>query len=240
MSEQTITLSSNVPPWSLLLEVAQRVSAKWILVGGLMVQIHALLTGLSPSRTTNDVDMLLDLVANRAAVGRVLADLYAIGFISQDPGWPDAPYHRLLRDSDVIDVLVADHLPAKITPHVLGRPVMAIDGGAQALSRTMSVTVVWEDLQVHVVIPDLLGALILKAAAAIADNRDADRHLKDAAFLAAFITDHATERIRLRGSDRKRLIHLAQLLDDPYHPAWLALPDDLATRGKDTLRILTQ
>jgi len=53
------------------------------------------------------------------------------------------------------------------------------------------------------------------------------------------ITDHAAELARLRGSDRRRLSALASRLSDPHNPAWTRLPDDLALRGQDTLRILT-
>jgi hypothetical protein len=86
---------------------------------------------------------------------------------------------------------------------------------------------------------DLLGGLVLKAAAAVADTRDSGRHLGDAALLAALVTDHANDRGRMRGSDRKRLLSLTKALADPYHPAWVALPDALGRAGHDTLRILT-
>jgi hypothetical protein len=66
-----------------------------------------------------------------------------------------------------------------------------------------------------------------------------ERHLSDAAVLAATITDHATERARLQGSDVKRLRHLHDELADRGHPAWLRLPEPLRTNGRDTLRILT-
>jgi hypothetical protein len=206
----------------------------------MMVDIHARLAGVAPVRVTNDVDLLLDLLTRRASVSSIVADLEGLGFALQEPGWPDAPFHRLRRGGDVIDILVPDHLPKHVRPRILRRSIMPIEGGAQALERTMEVHIVHNDARFLVTVPDLLGALILKAAAAVKDNRDTDRHVFDAAFLAALITDHRWERSRLHGSDRKRLMKLESTLHDPFHPAWVALPNDLAVRGQDTLRILTQ
>lgn len=73
-------------------------------------------------------------------------------------------------------------------------------------------------------VPDELGALVLKGAAYIADPRDRDRHLFDAALLAAAITDHASELGRLKGTDAKRIRTLRAALDDVRHqPGWLYL-----------------
>jgi len=83
-----------------------------------------------------------------------------------------------------------------------------------------------------------LGALFLKGAAYLVDSRDKDRHLRDAAVLAATISDHRTELMRMKGSDRKRIRHLQQALSDPRHIAWLSLPAELRVPGQDTLRIL--
>jgi len=212
----------------------------WTVVGGMMVQIHAMLAGIPLIRVTNDVDLLLDLMTSKASVTQIAADLTSLGFTPQEPRWAGAPFHRLRRGDDVIDLLVPDHLPRHLRPTMLRRPVMPIEGGAQALARTMKVDLVHDGVRLTVTVPDLLGALVLKAAAAKADTRDAGRHERDAAVLAALITDHATELARLHGSDRRRLVALASRLADGIHPAWLALPDSLAVRAQDTLRILTQ
>ena len=91
---------------------------------------------------------------------------------------------------------------------------------------------------VDLTVPDLLGALVLKAAAYAVDRREHQRHLCHAALLAALIADHRTELARLQGSDRKRLRLLSEVLADPLQDAWLLLPDLLQERGQDTLRIL--
>jgi siroheme synthase (precorrin-2 oxidase/ferrochelatase) len=115
-----------------------------------------------------------------------------------------------------------------------------VEGGTQALSRTMTYRVeIGTGDVVSLSVPDELGALVLKGAAYSVDRRERDRHLMDAAVLAACIPDHAAELERLGGSDRRRLRTLANALADPTHPAWLALGPQLRIAGQDTLRILT-
>jgi len=239
-AQLTIPAEGWPPPWPLLLEVAQSSQANtWTLVGGMMVQIHTRLAGTDPHRTTNDIDLLLDLMPRQASVVSVVGDLTALGFTTQEPSWPNAPFHRLRRHDDVIDLLVPDHLPKHHHPRMLGRTIMPIDGGAQALTRLMNVDLLQGDLHTTITTPDLLGALVLKAAASVTDNLDPARHERDAALLASLITDHATQLTRLHGSDRRRLRALTTRLADPYHPAWVSLQDAQAQRGQDTLRILT-
>ncbi|MBU4213221.1 MAG: hypothetical protein KJ792_01035 [Actinobacteria bacterium] len=210
----------------------------WALVGGLMVQLHARAAGINDLRPTADVDMLVDALAAGTSVAGIAARLRAHGFEVVEPGWPNAPTHRLRRSKETIDLLVADRLPSHTRPRLLRRPVMAIDGGAQALARTRRATVSQDGRTVELMVPDLLGALVLKGAAHAADSRDRERHLRDSALLASLITDHAAELTRLRGSDAKRLRHLRDALADPLSDAWLLLPDAARLRGQDTLRIL--
>jgi hypothetical protein len=166
-------------PWAVLIEIARHTDrTMWCVIGGMMVQIHCALAGIPPVRATHDVDLLLNLLAQRTSAG-VVADLKRLGFAPQEPGWPDAPFHRLRRRDDVIDILVPDHLPRHIRPSVARRAMMPIEGGAQANSRLIEVDLVGDNTRATVIVPDLLGALVLKAAASVADNRDAERHLPE-------------------------------------------------------------
>ncbi len=125
---------------------------------------------------------------------------------------------------------------------MLSRPVMAIDGGFQALERTVVTEIDPRDGHgpVRIALPSLLGALVLKGAAYLADSRDPERHLRDGAVLAALITNHREVRAELKGSDRRRIAALngPDALRDPFHPAWLLLDEQLARRGQDTFRLL--
>ncbi len=82
------------------------------------------------------------------------------------------------------------------------------------------------------------AAVILKAAAYLADSRDRDRHLYDAAALLACIEDPFTEKESLGGSDRRRIRTLTQRLPDE-HPAWLALDQVARANAQAALRILS-
>lgn len=118
--------------------------------------------------------------------------------------------------------------------------MFAVEGGTQALGRTMIYALdVGDGRAIRLSVPDELGALVLKGAAYSVDRRDRDRHLADAAVLAACIDDHAAQIERLAGSDRRRLRLLAKALADPVHPAWLVLDRPRRLAGQDTLRILT-
>lgn len=109
-----------------------------------------------------------------------------------------------------------------------------VAGGTQALQRTMIFVLTGVDgSQTRLGVPDALGALVLKVAAYIADARDRDRHLFDAALLAATMTDRGRELGRLKGTDAKRIRALRAALDDVRHPAWLALPDQYRLAGID-------
>lgn len=228
------------PPWPLVIEIATSVPVgAWVLVGGLMVQLHARAAGIVEVRPTHDVDALIDVMAAGVSVATIAGLLTGRGFEVVEPGWPDAPVHRLRRGDDVVDILVADHLPRRSQPRLHRHRVMAVSGGAQALARTERVVIEDGGLTVELTVPDLLGALVLKAAAHMADSRDRDRHLRDAALLASLITDHRYERARLRGSDQPRLRHLREALRDPFEDAWLLLPEGTRKRGQDTLRILS-
>lgn len=227
-------------PWPLVIEIASALPAgSWVLVGGLMVQLHARAAGVEEVRPTHDVAALIDVMADGVSMAVITAALTARGFAVVEPGWPESPVHRLRRDDDVIDVLVADHLPRHARPRLRRHPVMAVDGGAQALARTQQAVIEHDGGTVELTVPDLLGALVLKAAAHMADRRDRERHLRDAALLASLITDHRRELGRVQGSDRKRLRHLTDALSDPLDDAWLLLPDDARRAGQDTLRILS-
>jgi hypothetical protein len=86
-------------------------------------------------------------------------------------------------------------------------------------------------------VPDLLGALVLKAAAWATDSRDRERHSGDAAFLASLITDPIAERSRFKGSDRQRLLRLDRVLADPDAVEWRQL-GDAADDGYAVWRLL--
>lgn len=128
------------PPWPLVVEVAATLPEKsWVLVGGLMVQLHARAAGVIEVRPTRDVDALVDAMAVGVSVAALVRLWTGRGFEVVEPGWPDFPIHRLCRSDDVINILMADHLPERSQPRLDRHPVMSVDGGAQALVRTQRI-----------------------------------------------------------------------------------------------------
>jgi len=229
-----------LPPWDVVAEITSCGDAdKWMLVGGLMVQAHALMAGLE-SRATVDVDLLIDVLADTGNIAYVIANLEGLGFQLQEPGLRGSPLHRLKREDQIVDVLIAEHLPSgKLKAAKVGRlSLMETMGGAQALDRRIKVVFEAPGGVCHFYLPDVLGALVLKAAAYGADNRSKGRHLEDVALLASLIEDVASEQSRLHGSDKKRIRSVRAALENPNHSAWLNLPSKNQSRGQDILRIL--
>jgi predicted nucleotidyltransferase len=226
-------------PWPDVAELAAAVPADaWTLIGGLMVQLHAVAAGLPIVRPTNDVDVLLHVETSRGRPAEVAAALEQLGYQlrpSIDPRTGTA--HRFVRGGAVVDVVAADHAPPRTLERFRGYDLVQVAGGTQALRRTVSA-----ELEIGgagtttISVPDAFGALILKAAAHKADARDRDRHLTDAAVLLACV-DPFEDRAP-SGSDRSRLLHLREHLANPTAPAWLLLPEDARRNGQAALDLL--
>lgn len=212
-------------PWPQLVEIATVIPhTQWTLVGGLMVQLHAAHAGMSLTRSTVDVDMILHIETGAATFSGVREQLEKLGYTIHEPVG-NGPVHRFLRGREQIDVMVADHLTPKLRPRVLRRPVFAVPGGTSALRKTVNCEVQTADGLAVLSVPDTLGALVLKGAAYIADTRDAGRHIDDAAVLACTVLNPVTERDRMIGSDLRRVQALWRVLQDRDHPSWIATGD---------------
>jgi hypothetical protein len=221
-------------PWPQVFEIAHDLPAdRWALVGGLMVQAHALAAGIQTTRVTLDVDVAVRIEAGAFSYSEAAAALTRLGYTLDDS---QRLTYRFKRGSDVVDLMVPDH--ERPPPRHARRDIMAVAGGRQALDRLLTMHFQVGDSESAVPVPTLHGALVLKAAAHIADTRDADRHLLDAITLLACIIDSEAILSDLRGSDRKRLNHLIRAID--AHPLVTAqAPTDtarLAQRSLDELR----
>lgn len=214
--------------WDAILDLAEDLTAQgWLLVGGQMVMLHGLAAGRVATRASHDIDVLANLLTSRGAVGECVRAVRRLGFepIEANEQWL---LHRFVRPGDqaVVDVLAPDHAPPAWKPTTIPpRVTLKIDGGRQALERAVLVEVTKGERAVDVPVPSPLGALMLKAAAYRADSRDRERHAYDAAFLASLITDSLEVRASFKGSDRKRLRALDEVLGDRGHDAWRVLGD---------------
>lgn len=131
---------------------------------------------------------------------------------------------------DVVDVLIADHPAPKVIEKLRGKSMLTIEGGTQALKRTINARLeIVSGRTTTVSVPSPFGAAILKAAAYQTDSRDKERHLLDAALLLAVIEDPYAERAGLTGSDRPRLQTLVRALPNGARE-WLVLPEGWRAR----------
>ncbi len=237
-------------PWPNVAEIEAVLSHdKWTLVGGLMAQLHGIHAGIHAARPTNDVDIVLHVETTRGIASETARALESLGY-ELAPSIDDRnnAAHRFKRgestvdvvtsDFDVVDVLVADHAAPRVVEQLRGRAMVAIEGGTQALRRTINARLqIAAGRTTTVSVPSPFGAVVLKAAAYQTDSRDRERHLQDAALLLAVIEDPYVEREQFAGSDRSRLRTLARALPDSA-PQWRTLPAAVRTDGQAALRIL--
>ncbi len=237
-------------PWPNVAELCSVLpSEKWTLVGGLMVQLHTVHHRLGVVRPTNDVDIVLHVETSRGVPAQTAKALESIGYrlrVAVDPR--DNTAHRFVRGTstvdlvagdEIVDVLLADHPAPTVIEPLRGRDIVRIEGGTQALKRTVNARMeITPDTVTNVSVPRPFGALILKSAAYTTDSRDRERHLYDAVALLACIEDPFTERETFTGSDRGRVITLRKALPRD-HPAWRTLPSGARNDAEAALRILT-
>ena len=143
------------------------------------------------------------------------------------------------KTQETVDVLVSDHHAPSVTERLAGRDMVQIEGGTQALRRTINARLeITPGTFTTISVPRPFGAVVLKSAAHKADSRDPDRHLYDAAALLACIDDPFAEREEITGSDRPRLIWLRDRLP-AGHPAWTRLPARARDDAMSALDVLT-
>ncbi|WP_454050295.1 hypothetical protein [Cellulomonas sp. Marseille-Q8402] len=207
-----------------------------------MTQLHAAHNGIYSVRPTDDVDIVLHIETARGLPGAAAAALEGIGYqllTSLDP--QDTTAHRFVRGGqvvdvvtagrppvparDVVDVLITDHPAPRVVGRLHGREMIAIEGGTQALRRTVLATLrIGDDAATTISTPSVFGALVLKAAAFRTDSRDPKRHLQDAAILLACLSDPFEAREAYAGSDRSRMLTSGRSLPDEA-PQWRLLGD---------------
>lgn len=237
------------PPWPNVAEIEALLRhEKWTLVGGLMAQLHGIRRGIVTLRPTLDVDMVLHVETSPGIVAEAAWALESLGYEFAPPiDDRNRTAHRFARGhstvdlgaGDVVDVLIADHAAPRAIERLRGRSMVRIEGGTQALKRTLNARLEIVPGRVTTIsVPSPFGATILKAAAYLTDSRDKERHLQDAALLLAAIDDPRAERAGFTGSDRRRLLTLAKALPDDARE-WRALPEPWRTNGQTALRILT-
>lgn len=208
----TVTMPAMVPQqeagWMALLDVAERMPNGWSLVGGQLVHLHCIERGGSPPRPTTDLDAVLDVRAYPEMLKRFTAVLVDLGFHS-DGQSSQGHQHRWKRgDGAQFDVLIPRHLGevAANRRGVTGGTTIAAPGSQQALDRTETVEVGVAGRLGTVRRPNLIGALVGKAATTqILIDPARERHKIDFATLASLLQIADLRRAEFSKLDRQYL-----------------------------------
>lgn len=227
--------------WHVLLDLQERLTPPWSVIGGQMVLLHVLEHGQEPPQISQDGDVIADIRADPTAITVLVAELEQMGFVL-DGISTDGIAHRYKRDAEprpvVIDVLAPEGVGARanLLTSPPGRTV-EVPGGTQALDRTELVTIVHEGRQGSLPRPTLLAAIVAKAAATGLSNPE--RHYRDLALLLCLVQDPFALTEQLKSKDRQRLRRARQLLDNA-HPAWALAPSEVRANGQISYTILAR
>lgn len=200
---------TTIALWDAVATLVDQLPAGWVLVGGLMVQLHLIEGGGPEVRVTTDIDLLGQARPEGALVA--LSDaLRRLGFGLGEPD--EAGYsHHFTRGELVVDLLAPDGLGrgSKIfgTTKTVGIP-----GGSQAIARCEQVHVRTASSSFALLRPSLLGAILIKARALLV-HRDPDAQLQDLISLLAILPDPSTTALELKGKEQQWLARVRPHLD---------------------------
>jgi hypothetical protein len=187
--------------WHAVGDLAVRLPGEWVLIGGLMVQLHAVEHGVTGVRTTRAIDVL-GQARPPGALRAIDEFLRRDGF---EPTHPDLDgfAHRYERGDLVVDVLAPDGLNP---PPELGGGVKAVGvlGGSQALSRSEMVRISIDGKEFELRRPTLLGAILIKARS-IMRHANPEAQREDLLRLLALVDDPRAMSAALKTGERKWL-----------------------------------
>ena len=175
-------------------------------------------------------DVVLDVRAHPLVLHEFTAALTRVGF-SPAGETQEGHQHRWVRDLASIDVLIPQGLgrAATVKRGVTGATTLSSPGAQQAIRRAEPVGVQVDQTEGTVHRPNLIGALVSKAAAySVPGDPNKARHIIDFAALAAMARRSDRIAQQLSAGDRK---HLAPMLTAlaASRPLWSSTPG--AERG---------
>ncbi len=149
--------------WLGVLDLYDRLSDGWTLIGGQLVHLHCAERGQFPIRPTNDADTVIDVRADGRFLRTFTETLIDIGFHA-DGISAEGLQHRWRRDEASIDVLLPEGVGERVGGRegVTGSPTLSTAGGTQALRRSETVEVDVLGRAGFVRRPSLVGALVVK------------------------------------------------------------------------------
>ena len=224
--------------WAAIAELAGHLAAEqWVLIGGQMVALHLHVAGVQPTRTTTDIDIVADVLTAPGAYAACKNAARKMNLEPQ-PSLTGNTLHRFAGPTGQLDLMVPDHLPRQLTQKFTRPTPVAVAGGQRAIDRRTSIAIATTYGDADIPIPDLRGAIVLKARAATTDTRDRERHHLDLAQLCAVVDNPLRLRDELDAKE-KRYLRKVRLDEDPTKAPWLRLNSPVRTRALDTWFTLT-
>lgn len=221
--------------------------SKWCLVGGMMVLIALAERGRVATRSsqTKDADILLDVCTSPDVLARVVHELASYGFTPIEPFREGAAARCTFVSvgrSGQIDVLCPEDSPSEVLSSVPGVESLAIPGGRRALEVSQLVTITYDDDQRDVTmrVPLLVGAMVVKAAAAL-DRVTANqsRHIQDIVDMLLGLDDPTGARTELTRADQLILLALADRMSDDGDVAWDGINAEQRNLARASFGLLT-
>jgi hypothetical protein len=212
--------------WHGLLDIHERLDAGWTLIGGQLVHLHCAERGQFPVRPTNDADTVVDVRADPKMLRIFTSTLVELGFASSGVS-AEGLEHRWIRGVATVDVLLPEGIGERSRSRLgaSGSPSLSTKGGTQALARSETVQVSVDGREGSVCRPNLVGALISKAAAhSNVGDRDLRRHRRDFIVLATMITASDFRSQQLTKTEL-RLLHAVMKAIAADRELLLSVPD---------------
>lgn len=219
-----------------MIRLAAEAKAPWTLIGSQMVHLHGWVAGESRPSLSMEADMLADSVRVMTATRTLSEELIAAGYELTEKSALGTG-HRFKKDGVAIDVLAPEQINPRDRKTYGTLITVEVPGGRQAINRTISVAVRTRTVKGDVRVPNLLGAILLKARAIDVSSHPHSQR-EDFAFLLSLITslDQAEEFVaQMYGKQRAWLRH-HQEMSDPNHASWAHINN--AQRGIVALRRL--
>lgn len=178
----------------------------WVLIGGLMVQLHALRAASTARlRATFDVDVLADSRARPSGTQVAAELLLQNGFAAEVPYGTAKPFtvHRFTKNEIAVDVLGPDGMKGANAPKAQPPNItIPVRGGTQALRRAELIDVRVPGCEPMLLrTPSLAGAVLLKSRSVVGPFRDKDRG--DLALLLSCVEDPLTFWDELTSTERR-------------------------------------
>jgi len=206
-------IGGQAESWAALVELAPAFGENWLLVGGQMVFLHEVERQATDVRPTDDVDVVVDIRTEPAGLVRIHSALGDAGF-DQDAPSPEGTAHRYRRGAAVINVLAPDNVGKRAQLQLGSGRTIEAPGTSQAFHRSGIVSVEIDGETAQITRPDVIGALLGKAAAVvkISSQSAASRakHLRDFDSLARLLGVDDRQGAALTKSERRLVVVLGE------------------------------